>query len=258
MMETYGYELEEEFNAVAHFINQKYGINIKTNEQSVDFTKASLTFMFSVKIWKNHLSPYFEVTPKTEMYFQEILSNAIHIILLGNIDMKIPTLIMLRRTQELILTYIYYSEHPVELYKKEMDDNSRTIGGFNDLKEYVKNYPFSMKYNLEDKKLQELMSMVIGNWTTQYRELSNYVHGTNSNFFQKTQYVDEFKFVKKDINFLTKQVSMLSSTVNVLLIIFYFKEYVYFDEHTEKSLIRNAISNELEYKRKIVEILKEI
>lgn len=64
--------------------------------------------------------------------------------------------------------------------------------------------------------------------------------------------------MKKDINFLTKQVSMLSSTVNVLLIIFYFKEYVYFDEHTEKSLIRNAISNELEYKRKIVEILKEI
>ena len=34
-METYGYELEEEFNAVAHFINQKYGINIKTKEQSV-------------------------------------------------------------------------------------------------------------------------------------------------------------------------------------------------------------------------------
>lgn len=40
MMETYGYELEEEFNAVAHFINQKYGINIKTKEQSVRFYKS--------------------------------------------------------------------------------------------------------------------------------------------------------------------------------------------------------------------------
>lgn len=257
-METYGYELEEEFNAVAHFINQKYGINIKAKEQLVDFTKASLIFMMSIKIWMKHLTPYFEATPKMEMYFQEILSNAMHIILLGNIDMKIPTLIMLRRTQELILTYIYYCEHPVELYKKEMDDNSKTIGGFNDLKEYIKNYPFSMKYNIKDERLQELMSMVIGNWTIQYKELSNFVHGTNSSFFQKTQYVDDFKFVKKDVNFLTKQVSLLSSTVNVLLIVFYFKEYVKFNEHTEKSLIRNAISNKLEYKRKIVEILHEI
>lgn len=47
-----------------------------------------------------------------------MLSNAVHIILLGNIDMKIPALIMLRRTQELILTFIFYSEHPVELFKK--------------------------------------------------------------------------------------------------------------------------------------------
>jgi hypothetical protein len=192
------------------------------------------------------------------MYIQEMLSNAIHIIILGNIDMKIPALLMLRRTQELILTFIFYSEHPVELYKKEMDDNIRTVSGFNELKDYIKSYPYSMKYNIEDVKMQSFISTVIDDWSRQYRELSNFVHGTNSNFFQKTEYVDEFKFIKKDVNFLTRQVKMVSSIVNTILLVFYFKEYVDFEEHTEKSLIRHAISNDIEYKKNIIELLKEI
>lgn len=258
MMKSFGYELEEEFNAVTQFVEEKYGIVIKAKEQLVDFTQHALVFMMSIKIWQKHLSHVFDNIPKTEMYFQEMLSNAIHIILLGNIDMKIPALIMLRRTQELILTYLYYSEHPVELFKKEMDDNLRTISGFNELKDYIKNYPFSMKYNVNDSSVQEAVSCIIDDWTRQYKELSNFVHGTNSNFFQKAKYVDEFKFVKKDVNFLTRQMEMLSSIVNTLLIIFYFQEYIGFDENTEKSLIRNAISNNFEYKKKIVDVLKEI
>ena len=260
-MKSFGYELEEEFNAVTHFVEEKYGIVIKSKEQLVDFTQNALIFMMSIKIWQKHL--FFDSDSKTEMhfqemYFQEMLSNAIHIILLGNIDMKIPALIMLRRTQELILTYLYYSEHPVELFKKEMDDNLRTVSGFNELKDYIKNYPFSMKYNVSDTSVQEVVSCVIDDWARQYKELSNFVHGTNSNFFQKAEYVDEFKFVKKDVNFLTRQMKKLSSIVNTLLIIFYFQEYVHFDENTEKSLIRNAISNDFEYKKKVVDVLKEI
>ena len=102
-----------------------------------------------------------------------------------------------------------------------MDDNSRPVSGFNEIKDYIKNYPYSMKYNIEDVKVQEIANKVIDDWTRQYRTLSNFVHGTNSNFFQKTEYVDGFKFVKKDINFLAKQVEILSSIVNTLLIIFY-------------------------------------
>lgn len=257
-METFGYELEEEFNAITRFVKDKYGIIIKSREQTVDFSKEALIFLMTIKVWKKHLTTTFQKAPKTETYFQEMLSNVIHIILLGNIDMKIPALIMLRRTQELILTFLYYSEHPVELYKKEMDDNSRTISSFNELKDYIKNYPYSMKYNVEDEKIQKIVSKVISDWTMQYKELSNFVHGTNSNFFQGTKYVDEFKFVKGDVNFLTKQVRILASIVNTLLIIFYFQDYIKFDENTEKSLIRNAISNDLEYKKKVVEVLEEI
>ena len=59
-------------------------------------------------------------------------------------------------------------------------------------------------------------------------------------------------------NFLAKQVEILSSIVNTLLIIFYFEEYVKFDENTEKSLIRSAISNDLGYKKSVAEVLEEI
>lgn len=257
-MEIIGYELEEEFNAICDFVSNKYGIIIKAKEQLVNFTKKSLTFMMTIKIWKKHLNSFFKKTPKIEIYFQEMLSNATHIIILGNIDMKIPALIMLRRTQELILTFLFYSEHPVELFKKEMKDSPRIINGFNELKDYIKNYPFSMKYKVNETKIQGLISEVIDIWTRQYRELSNYVHGTNSNFFQKAQYVDEFKFVKKDVVFLTKQVEILSSVINTLLICFYFQEYVYFDENTEKLIIRNAILNDFRFKKEIVDTLKEI
>lgn len=58
-MVTFGYELEEEFNAVTQFINDKYGIIIKSKEQLVNFTQKALTFMMTIKVWKKHLMPFF-------------------------------------------------------------------------------------------------------------------------------------------------------------------------------------------------------
>ena len=57
-MVTFGYELEEEFNAVTQFINDKYGIIIKSKEQLVNFTQKALTFMMTIKVWKKHLMPF--------------------------------------------------------------------------------------------------------------------------------------------------------------------------------------------------------
>lgn len=258
MMEKYDYQIEHEFNAVDAFLKDKYGINIKQKEQLIEFIQACLFFLLSFKVWKVHLSEHFSKTPKIEMYFQEMISNIIHIMVLGALDMKIPALVMLRRTQEIILTYLFYSEHPVEMYKKEVDDSIRNIAGFTELKEYIKNYPFSMKYHVIDKDIQALVSDIINDWSMQYKELSNFVHGTNTLYFQGIENLNSFQFDKKDINFLSKQVKRLASIGNSLFIIFYFQEYVNFDESTEKSLIRRSIANEYNYKNRIVEILKEI
>ena len=84
------------------------------------------------------------------------------------------------------------------------------------------------------------------------------MHGTNTQYFQGVENLNSFRFEKRDVNFLCKQIKKLTSIGNSLFIIFYFEEYVAFDENTEKSLIRKSIENEFNYKKRIVEILNEI
>lgn len=257
-MQFFNHELEIEFNNIDKFISEKYKVNIRKKEQSVNYVKTSLVFLKSLKIWDSYLDEQYNKVKGIDNYFKEMISNIIHVIILGTIDLKVPALIMLRRTQEIILTYLYYSEHPVEYYNKEKDDNIRNISGFNELKEYIKQYPFFMKYSANEKILKELVSKILDDWSKQYRDLSHYVHGTNSNYFQMISYIDEFKFIKKDVNYLTKQVKMTSTVVNMLLIIFYFDIYVTMDDVSEKNIIRGAISDERNYKSEIIEIFREI
>ena len=257
MKEVYDYQIESEFNAVESFLRKKYGVNIKEKEQLASFTQACLFSVLSFKIWRKHLCEHFSKVSKVEMYFQEMISNIMHIMILGALDMKIPALVMLRRTQEIILKYLYYSEHPVEMYKKEADDSIRNVAGFGELKDYIKNYPFSMKYEIKDQDIQPLVSDIVSDWANQYKELSNYVHATNTQYFQGVDILNGFRFEKKDVNFLCKEIKKLTSIVNSLFIIFYFEEYVAFDENTEKSLIRRSIENQFNYKSRIVKIFNE-
>jgi len=257
-MQWLNHELEIEFDNIDKFISEKYKVNIKKKEQLVNYVKGSLVFLQSLKIWNRHLDKQYNIVNGIDHYFKEMISNIIHVIILGTIDLKVPALVMLRRTQEIILAYLYYSEHPVEYYKKEKNDNIRNISGFNELKEYIKQYPFSTKYNVDEKRLKELVSRILDEWTIQYKNLSNYVHGTNSSYFQMISYMDEFKFIKKDVNYLIEQVNMTSTVVNMLLMVFYFNTYLSMDDISEKSIIRRAIGNERSYKSDIVEIFTEI
>ena len=70
-MKSFGYELEEEFNAVTQFVEEKYGIVIKSKEQLVDFTQNALIFMMSIKIWQKHLSHIFDNIPKQKCIFKK-------------------------------------------------------------------------------------------------------------------------------------------------------------------------------------------
>lgn len=257
-MQSYNFELEEEFENIYKFILEKYKVNIKQKEQLVNYSKATLLFLQSLKIWDKYLSNKDAMVEGINYYFKEMISNVIHVLILGNIDLKVPAIVMLRRTQEIILTYLYYSEHPVEYYKKEKYSNERNISGFDELKEYIKKYPYFTKYNIDDKKIRGLVVRILDEWTKQYKDLSNYVHGTNSSYFQMVSYLDEFQFVKKDINYLVEQVKMTSTIVNMLLLIFYFDTYLSMNDISEKTIIRNSISNERTYKRDIVEIFTEI
>lgn len=257
-MLNYSHEIEKEIDSIQKFILEKYGVNIKTKEQYIEFVLESSSLLIALKTWNKNLKDVFKNVEGVDNYFKEMISNTINMTILGTLDLKVPSLVMLRRTQECILSYLYYFEHPVEYYKKESDDNIRILSGFTELKEYIKKYPFSIKYNISESHVQDIVQVIINDWGLQYKELSNYVHGTNSKYFQMVEYFNEFTFSKTDIKFLTKQVKKTSSIINSLLICFYFDRYIKFDEYLEKSLIRNCISNDTQYKAKIVKIFNEI
>lgn len=250
--------LKNRYNNVQDFLYKTYNININAQEQIKSLVNECILFDESLQVWQRHLHTEFIKADKIDFYFNEMISNTKHIMTLSALNMYLPSLIMLRRTQELLLIFLYYSEHPVELYRKEYNENDRILSGFDELKKYVISYPFKMKYNISDNSINKFVKGIISDWSTQYSELSNFVHASNSKYFKNINYLDDFKFEKKNINFISKQINELSSILNSLFIVFYFSKYILFDEYDEKTLIRKSISPTYNYKNCIVDIFKEI
>lgn len=249
----------EEYRNISVFIRTKYGIEIDANEDLSKLAYAGLNLLSTLKIWNKYISSDEKIFKGAKNYFDEIISNTIHAMILAFLDLKIPSLIMLRRSQENILTFLYYSQHPVEFYKKEIDGQSKNLNGFKELKDYISSYPFISKYNdINNQNLQRFCSEILIKWTEQYQNLSNYVHGSNTKYLENTQFFDEFKFNKGDTRFITKNIEGFSSIINTLLIVFYFDVYSKFNDENEKSPIRCGIQNGFCFKSKIVEIFHEI
>lgn len=258
MNDNFNPEIEIEYGNMCKFIKEKYEVDIESKDELITFTKTSLEFLISIKIWSKYIKQDNQVFADAKNYFYEIVSNIINSIILAVLDLKVPALIMFRRSQENILTFLYYSEHPIEYYKKERDGNSKSLNGFKELKEYVTTYPFSCKYNISDQIVQSFASEILKKWTEQYQELSNFVHGTNTKYFEGIEYFDQFTYDKRNITYLTEQIEKLSSIINSILITFYFNQYKLFSEETEKSIIRKSIKNKYEFKNEIIKIFKEI
>lgn len=250
--------LDQEFKNLCVFISKEYNIAIEENKDLIDLTKASLTLLISLKIWDKHITDNDKIFFGAKYYFKEIISNINHAIILFILGLKIPCIIMLRRSQENILTFIYYSEHPIEFYKKEIDGHSKNFNGFKELKDYITSYPFDCKYLVSNQVVQKVCSEVLEIWTEQYQELSNFVHGSNTKYFEKMEFLDELLIEKEKINYLYKNIEKLSSVLNSLLIIFFYDLYEKFDDELEKSPIRRAIKNEYNFKSKITDIFKAI
>lgn len=248
------YILINEFNATKIFLLKKYNIDINSEDVYPKIIENALLFSLSMRIW----SEKFEESENISFYFKEASSNILNIMILAILDMKIPSLFLLRRTQELLIKSIYYIEHPIEFYKKENDDYFRLFKKDLELKDYLKSYPFDKKYNIDNVEIKKFVIDILNAWDRQYSELSKYVHATNSKYFQNIEYLSDLVFVKEDIIFVNAQIKKLSSMINTLLIVFFFKQYVKFNDKSEKSIIRKSIYNEFEYKSTIVNLFKEI
>lgn len=255
---TFDHILNKEFKSVYKFLKEKYNISILQESIIADFINDNIIFLLSLKIWQKNLKNLYLEKNNYILYFQEMVSNILHTMILVPLEMNIPTLFTIRRTQELLLKFLYYYEHPIEFYKKEIDHKSKNIKNINELKDYIQTYPFSKKYKINDFEIKSFLISIMDDWNKQYQDLSNFVHASNSKYFQSVNYLNDFKIKKDDIKFIHEHLKRLSSISNTLFILFYFKNYINFEEYNEKSIIRSAIDNKLNYKIKIIDILKEI
>ena len=98
---------------------------------------------------------------------------------------------MLRRSLENILTFIYYKDHPIEFFLKDNTDKEKKLH-MDALKQYIKDYPFEMQLNQYNvPKIRSLVNKLISFYTTDYAELSNYVHGKNLRYLELNNYLDD-------------------------------------------------------------------
>lgn len=244
-------------------MKQRYNLELEEDPEDLKKDEYSmissfLYFLMSLKIWEERFAQKSTIHKNSLMYFQENVSNIIHAFLLTMLRLKIPAIIMLRRTQENLLTFLYYNDHNIESGKNEIHSNFRPYKDFSGLKQYIKNYPFHHKYVIESRRLQTLISELIDQWSSQYRELSHYVHGSSTKYFSQNNLMDAMAMTAQDFQQIKKNVSILSSIFNTLMIIFFFNDYLTFNEHREKYFIRCAISNDFGYKRRILNLFHEI
>lgn len=256
-------KLREEYDNLRLFLAEKYNLHLEEDPEDRDKDKyemirSFLYFLISLKIWEEKLSVHPRVNERSLLYFRENVSNIAHAFLLTMLQLKLPAIVMLRRTQENLLHFFYYREHEKEAFKKEQNANFRPYKDFAELKEYIVYYPFRYKYHTDPQQLRALLSDIIETWSREYGELSRYVHGSNTKYFSSHSLMDAMSMSEEDFRQMNRITTTLSSLLNSLMMIFFFGDYSDFDEHQEKYFIRCAISNEFGYKRRLIELFYEI
>lgn len=250
--------LEEQREIVSSHLEERFKINLVDLPDFGKFTDSSLRGILSLKIWKKYLEENKAVPNGPDQYVDETISNLNQVLVMGIIGFKTPSCIMLRRSLENSISFLYYKDHSVEFSKKEYEPTKKKFLKINELKEYIESYPFYIMYKEYDyEKIKKLIKKLMDSWLMQYKELSNFVHGTNSEYLDLKNYLNDITPENIILVTLMKYIQSLSSIVNTLNILFFFDIYKKFDE-VEKSLIRLSISDDLGFKRELIEIFGEI
>lgn len=238
--------LKEEKDSVVNYITHHYKMELKDLPAFNDYLNIAIKNIISLKIWSNYLKKSGAIPSGPMYYFDEIASNLNQILILGIVGYRIPSYIMLRRSQENYLMFLYYLDHPIEFYKKEENVINRDFLKLKSLKEYVLEYPFDAKYEVDDhlsSTYKKLIRKVIESWSNQYTVLSNFVHGSSKDYFDLKSYLEDINPNNEILISLKKELEILGSILNTTNIMFFLEIYNEFEER-EKSLIRLSISDE--------------
>ncbi len=258
--------LKDQKNILLDFLQKKYNIIITEDAYFNDFININLLELTSIKIWSKNL--YDGDSFGAEQYLNEIISNLNQLIILALLGLKIPSFMLIRRSLENLLMFLYFKDHRIEFAKREQNRNDIKKGknqeyridrnSISELKEYVAYFPFTAIYpEIEKNKLDDLLNSMIQLWDKQYSDLSNFVHGTSSRYLELKNYLDDINPDEDSLNYVSTYNKNYCSLVNSFLILFYFDKFKNF-ENKEKSIIRNAIDSETKFKQKMTDVFGEI
>lgn len=229
-----------------------YPIEIENLPSFDEFIETCLYGIISIKIWDDTLNINEPLSSGPIKYLQEIISNLNQVTILSTLGFKVPTYMLLRRSLENIFAFLYYKDHPIEYYHRDV--NLQRSLSRDHLIQYLKEYPFEIQNEkLDLAKINGLMNKIFGIERGTYQELSYYVHATSSQHLDLQCYLDELKPNDDFLKEITPFIVNISTIINTMNILFFHKEYFELNED-EKEIIRFAISNNEHIKKQIIKI----
>ena len=167
--------IREQSELVKEYLENTFKMPIPNLLKINDFLDIELKNILSIKVWVDKLRDN-NIFLSPLIYLEEVISNLNQALILGIIGFRVPACVMMRRSLENIISFLYYKDHPVEYFRKE---SGTLLTKIKDLQEYFKKYPSELAPSvIDDNKFKELLKRLISKWDETYRDLSNYVHGS--------------------------------------------------------------------------------
>jgi len=231
--------IEEQTKIVKKYLENTFRTPVAKLSKIDSFLEILLNNILSLKTWITELQNN-NIFSNSLVYLEEAMSNLNQALILGIIGFRIPACVMMRRSLENMISFLYYKDHPVEYFRKELGTLSTRI---KDLQDYLIKYPSELVYSeVDDDKFKDLLKKIIKKWDEIYRELSNYVHGSRKEYLDLKTYIEDISPRDEILLYLIPLVEKVGDITNALLIAFFFNIYLSMDE-TKKSLIRLSIRN---------------
>jgi hypothetical protein len=248
--------IEDQKKEVGKYLHERFALDPSQYPDINEYLTNLVIGITAVKIWSEELDDMYQ---NTIPYLNEIVSNFNQVIIMGSIGFKIPSTILIRRSYENMIAFLYYKDHPVEFYLKESEMPRRFLKD-DEIKGYLEKYPFEINnytsFNSDKAKL--LITYLLKHKAQEYESLSNYTHASNHRYLQMTEFLNDINPNNDDIRLLNQYVMEFNTIFNTTLILFLNNEYQNIEE-TKKKLLRNTIGGgNRRYKNQLREVFGSI
>lgn len=253
---------EAEFNNIRDFLNKNYSIDVDLeNEKPGSLMDMAVKLFLSLNTWENYIYHAEIMDDSMKSMFKECISNTLHIIVFSALKMRLPLLMMINRTLELMALFFFDSKVNPKFLESDL-----VFENIEYRRILIDRYEFERKYDVDLEKAVMFCDDMMHRCNVQYRELSNHLSFKNSQYYSNEKCLDVMNWTNLDVIYISNQISLMSSIINSLMILLHFEIYIETIPELDKLFIRNAINNNLkinddkkyDFKNKIIDIFGEI